>query len=102
MTRSKLIEAYQRKSTECILTPGTHVNDSSARIYKTRNGKYIGVICERGNLEVIAEMSEGAVKKAERDMEDEDYASCESWMVLNKAINWAAGVDIYENEEDEY
>lgn len=100
MTKNTLIKEYRKDSTEEILNPGTHVNDSSARIYQTAKGIYIGVICERGNLEVIAEMSEKAVKRAERDLDAEDWASCEAWMVLSDAINRAAGNDNYENYEN--
>lgn len=87
-----LVELYEQDTTEVVLEPGTLVSEVSAKIFETNHGRYIGVINERGSLQVIAELSKEHIEACEEAAIGCQFGSYERWLAIRDAILTAVGI----------
>lgn len=92
--KEELVELYVQDTTEAVLEAGTMVSDVSASIYESNDGRYIGVIFKRCNLQIIAELSKAEYKAARKEAVENQYGNYSRWKAIHGAIEKAAGIEV--------
>jgi len=90
---NELREKYLDDSTDIVIDSGIMLDDRAGRICKTTNGKYIGAITYKGELETLVYIIKEEVDDLYYKIKGYQYDDGDRTAVIIDAVERAAGLD---------